>query len=498
MDKKLIDYEGFEAYSQGVRDKYAIKKDIITPQERKQLQLHNEGYIQSFVEDISSLLYCLFINTAFFLREKRNGFFSFIDDLVFNADGTVKDKTELDKITKLELVKKYQQHAISKTYGVIIDKDSNNIGVDKLTDMSLKVYIPSHVFDVLWSEYDANQSMGFAFRSFVAKEKGKSLSTNDYTDEEKLKVGRIPNNPKYTDTIPDLSEYATKSELNKKIDKSSISDNFTEQSKDKILSQKGACELGMQLSIKIENATKTKAEKSDIPTSLSQLTNDKTFKTESEIQSMIEKASSLKKEVVASLPTTGKDDVIYLVKDSKGKDNNNYLEYLWLNGKYELIGSTQVDLSGYAKLDDIVASKIIDTYVLNKDFATALIDDQDFLKAIKRDMFTLVIFEESQRNELMEKAGFESILYYKGGVCGICLLPTDDYLEDTFVKQNKLFKSQTYITSNFMSNYNKVIQEQFVELQSSLKQYVKNCLNRKLNVADIREFTQQELEEAFR
>lgn len=172
--------------------------------------------------------------------------------------------------------------------------------------------------------------------------------------EDKKKVDAIPPNPKYTDTIPDLSGYATKSELNKKIDKSSISDNFIGQSKDKILSQKGAYELGMQLSIEIDNATKTKAEKADIPTRISQLENDKTFKTEAEIQSMIEKASSLKKEVVTSLSSTGKDDVIYLVKDENGKDNNNYLEYLWLNGKYELIGSTQVDLSGYAKKEDVL------------------------------------------------------------------------------------------------------------------------------------------------
>lgn len=88
-------------------------------------------------------------------------------------------------------------------------------------------------------------------------------------------------------------------------------------------------------------------------TKLSELENDKTFKTESEIQAMIENASSLKKEVVTSLPTTGKDDVIYLVKDDKGKENNNYLEYLWLNGKYELIGSTQVDLKNYARKIEI-------------------------------------------------------------------------------------------------------------------------------------------------
>lgn len=98
-------------------------------------------------------------------------------------------------------------------------------------------------------------------------------------------------------------------------------------------------------------------------TKLSELENDKTFKTELEIQQMISNASSLKKEVVTSLPQTGKDDVIYLVQDPKGKDNNNYLEYLWLNGKYELIGSTQVDLSGYAKKDEIKAKILqIDEY----------------------------------------------------------------------------------------------------------------------------------------
>ena len=136
---------------------------------------------------------------------------------------------------------------------------------------------------------------------YVKKVEGKGLSSNDYTSEDKAKVDAIPPNPKYTDTIPDLTPYA---------------------------------------------------KKEIIPTKLSQLENDKTFKTEAEIQSMIEKASALKKEVVTSLPTTGKDDVIYLVKDDKGKENNSYLEYLWLNGKYELIGSTQVDLSGYITTED--------------------------------------------------------------------------------------------------------------------------------------------------
>lgn len=76
------------------------------------------------------------------------------------------------------------------------------------------------------------------------------------------------------------------------------------------------------------------------------------YVTEPKLQEALAKIKTLKKEVVETLPSTGQDDVIYLVKDSKGKANNVYLEYLWLD-KWELIGSTEVDLSGYAKTSDV-------------------------------------------------------------------------------------------------------------------------------------------------
>ena len=75
--------------------------------------------------------------------------------------------------------------------------------------------------------------------------------------------------------------------------------------------------------------------------------------TEPKLQEALSKIKTIKKEVVEALPATGQDDVIYLVKDSKGKANNVYLEYLWINGAFELIGSTEVDLSGYAKTSEV-------------------------------------------------------------------------------------------------------------------------------------------------
>ncbi len=94
------------------------------------------------------------------------------------------------------------------------------------------------------------------------------------------------------------------------------------------------------------------AKKTEVPTKLSQLTNDKTFKTETEIVQLINNAKKLKKEVVTSLPSTGQEDVIYLLKN-KGDANNFYTEYLWINGSWEIIGDTKVDLTDYAKKSEI-------------------------------------------------------------------------------------------------------------------------------------------------
>lgn len=60
--------------------------------------------------------------------------------------------------------------------------------------------------------------------------------------------------------------------------------------------------------------------------------------------------------VVTSLPETGKAGVIYLVAHAHG-GNDNYDEYIWLadSKKYEKIGNTDVDLSGYIKKTDLVA-----------------------------------------------------------------------------------------------------------------------------------------------
>ena len=60
--------------------------------------------------------------------------------------------------------------------------------------------------------------------------------------------------------------------------------------------------------------------------------------------------------VVDSLPTTGTVGVIYLVKHSH-TTGDGYDEYIWLGDtlKYEKLGNTDMDLSGYVKASQMSA-----------------------------------------------------------------------------------------------------------------------------------------------
>lgn len=74
-------------------------------------------------------------------------------------------------------------------------------------------------FDTLSQSIDQlNADFNNAVEDKVDKVDGKGLSTYDYDDEAKAKVDAIPPDPKYTDTVPDLTPYAKKEETNELIE----------------------------------------------------------------------------------------------------------------------------------------------------------------------------------------------------------------------------------------------------------------------------------------
>ena len=99
--------------------------------------------------------------------------------------------------------------------------------------------------------------------------------------------------------------------------------------------------------------------------------------TDSKIAEAIAAADHLKREIVESLPDVGDADenTIYMVPqggsiEDPGTSASHYNEYMLINGAFELVGSSQVDLSGYATetfvTNAINALDVADTAVANQ------------------------------------------------------------------------------------------------------------------------------------
>lgn len=169
---------------------------------------------------------------------------------------------------------------------------------------------------------------------YVAKETGKGLSTNDLTDALKKT---------YDDTVTAVES---------------------------IIAEGG--EPNVIETVKVNGTALTpdanKAVNVTVPTNNNQLTNGAGYQNQSQVQTLINSAISgitgIEFEIVTTLPSTGENGVIYLISNS-GSGQNIYDEYIWVNNKFEKIGTTDVDLSGYVKTTDLVAitNAEIDTIV---------------------------------------------------------------------------------------------------------------------------------------
>ena len=127
--------------------------------------------------------------------------------------------------------------------------------------------------------------------------------------------------------------------------------------------------------------------KPNIPIKLSQLQNDTSFITNTannlinyylksetyskdEVNNLIGQISTVSILVVQQLPQTGETNVIYFVPRNIPNTDDIYNEYIYVNNKWELIGNTQIDLTGYAtenwvnlQIADFLTSNEIETLV---------------------------------------------------------------------------------------------------------------------------------------
>ena len=110
-----------------------------------------------------------------------------------------------------------------------------------------------------------------------------------------------------------------------------------------------------------------------MPTKLSELSNDKDFidttvtnlinyYSKTEIKNLLDGINTLKTSVVTQLPTADiSEQTIYMLSKTDSSSSDYYDEYMYISGKWEMIGTTKVDLSNYytiAQIDEKLALKV--------------------------------------------------------------------------------------------------------------------------------------------
>lgn len=106
---------------------------------------------------------------------------------------------------------------------------------------------------------------------------------------------------------------------------------------------------------KVEEATADMATQTWVSGQISTATNDMATNTsvDSKIEEAISGVTQFDYEIVETLPEEGEKGTIYLKAVEGPESQNIYEEFLWLNDKWEMMGTTSIDLSGYVQKDDL-------------------------------------------------------------------------------------------------------------------------------------------------
>ena len=238
---------------------------------------------------------------------------------------------------------------------------------------------------------------------FVAQESGKGLSSNDYTTAEKTKLSGIAEgankyvHPAYTaqksglyKVTVDAAGHVSATTAVAKADitglgipaqdttyadaTTSTHGLMSAADKTKLDGVATGAQANKIESVKVNGAALTIDSSKAVNVDLTAYA--KSADVTKEIASAVSGVTQIDYSVVEALPSTGKKGVIYLVANS-GSGNNIYDEYIYINSKFEKLGSREMDLSSYAKKTDIptkVSSLTNDSGYQNSTQVNSLID----------------------------------------------------------------------------------------------------------------------------
>ena len=165
---------------------------------------------------------------------------------------------------------------------------------------------------------------------------------------------------------------------------------------------------------------------------------------------------SLEFKVVDELPSENiSTSIIYLKKNEELKESNFYEEYVFVDGKWELIGTTQVDLSNYATKDELFSGDYND--LKNKPKIptknSELENDSDFVTKSVNDLVNYYAKNETYTKDEV-KAIIDAISSLSLTI--VSELPTENILTTTIyllpreTSENKnIYEEYIYINNNW-------------------------------------------------
>lgn len=176
----------------------------------------------------------------------------------------------------------------------------------------------------------------------VDKVEGKGLSTNDYTNEEKVKLSGLQNyvHP----SVPGNKHIPSGGQTNQVLRWSADGTATWGEDKDTTYEVATQSQNGLMAS-----SDKTKLDNIPTPSSIA---------TQTYVAEQISAAGHITKSIVAKLPDPGeaKENVIYMVPKTEADDNSSYDEYMLIEGALEMIGNTKtvIDPIPNAEIDDLL------------------------------------------------------------------------------------------------------------------------------------------------
>lgn len=196
-------------------NKKADKTEIITQEERYQLEVARKQFVAMEIENFEAKLKAGSDSILKYPNGSSINMFNFIDDV---QSGKIKPPEGIQLPYTYSFQQWYLNNDSFKPYA-LCDTNMKTLSLEQISAVKKNdgtmCLVNKNIMDGIDSYFSASKALVTTNEYFVKQEDNKGLSTNDYDNTAKAKVDAIPANPKYTDTTYDLSKYAEKSDISR-------------------------------------------------------------------------------------------------------------------------------------------------------------------------------------------------------------------------------------------------------------------------------------------